>query len=201
MTVALVLDTETTGMFDFKKASDAEGQPRMIQLAALLVNDAKQMMSCFSLLIKPDGWTVPAEATAINGITTEDCVRYGVPVCQALEMFRALFERADLTVAHNHSFDQKVIRGEAKRMQSGPPFIAVLREWRDQIKPQFCTMQMATAACKLPKTSTRGAGGFKWPKLEEAYEILCGKKMTGAHDAWTDARACAAVYFKLKDGA
>ena len=199
MTIAIVFDSETNGMFDFKKASDAEGQPRMIQLAALLVNDAKQMMSCFSLLIKPDGWVVPPEATAIHGITTEDCDKFGVPVLEALAMFQRLFERADLTVAHNHSFDQKVIRGEAKRTQSGPPFIAVLREWRDQIKPQFCTMQMATAACKLPKAS--GKAGFKWPKLEEAYEILCGKKMTGAHDAWTDARACAAVYFKLREAA
>ena len=199
MTVALFWDTETTGMFDFKKPSDAEGQPRMIQIAALLVNDAKQMMSCFSLLIKPDGWIVPAEATAISGIVTEDCEKFGVPIDHAMEAFWLALSVADMTVAHNHSFDQKVIRGEAKRMQSGAPYLGPLREWRDNLKPQFCTMQMATERCKLPKAS--GRAGYKWPKLEEAYEILCGKKMTGAHDAWTDARACAAVYFKLKDGA
>jgi DNA polymerase III epsilon subunit-like protein len=46
--------------------------------------------------------------------------------------------------------------------------------------------------CKLPKPN--GRGGFKFPKLVEAYKHLFGADMEGAHGALGDARGCARIF-------
>jgi DNA polymerase-3 subunit epsilon len=44
-----------------------------------------------------------------------------------------------------------------------------------------------------------GMGGFKDPKLSEAYQFMFGEELVGAHDAFVDTEACARVYFWLLD--
>ena len=59
-----------------------------------------------------------------------------------------------------------------------------------------CTMRIATNVLKIP-----GPRGFKWPTLQEAYKRLVDPAgFEGAHDAITDVKACAAVFYALEDG-
>lgn len=61
----LFFDTETTGMADFKAEPHAAHQPRLVQLAALLTDDAGEEVTHFSVVIKPEGFEIPVAASAV----------------------------------------------------------------------------------------------------------------------------------------
>lgn len=183
----LFLDTETTGKLAWGQPPDAPGQPRMIQLAAILADAEGRERDSLCLLVRPDGWEVPPDASAVHGITTDDCRRYGVPVAFAVEALQHLSAPCGLFCCHNVSFDRAVLSGEWRRLSPNPaaPVLA---------QPSFCTMEAATGVCRLPG----GRRGFKWPTLAEAHRILCGCDFEGAHDAMADARACLRIFQELK---
>lgn len=60
-----------------------------------------------------------------------------------------------------------------------------------------CPMKLSTNICKLP--SVGGFGGYKWPKVEEAYEFFFGKtgyveEHRGADDALHEAEIVYELY-------
>jgi DNA polymerase-3 subunit epsilon len=64
-------------------------------------------------------------------------------------------------------------------------------------------MKMATPICKMPPTEkmmARGRKDFKSPRLEEAYRIMFGERMDGAHDAMSDVKATARLFFHIING-
>lgn len=178
----LFFDTETTGKAFFKLPATSTSQPRIVQLAALLcANDGREMASV-NVIIRPDGWTIPKEASDIHGITTETADECGVPIRGALDVLIAMAYRADTTIAHNIDFDALVVASELFR--DGNRF--------QMPQQRFCTMHATTNLCKLP-----GPYGFKWPKLIEAHQHLFGTGFEDAHDAMADVRACARIYFEI----
>jgi DNA polymerase-3 subunit epsilon len=176
----LFFDTETTGKADMRSSPDAAHQPRIVQLAALLTDDKGEEKASINLIIKPDGFTIPVEASAIHGITTEIALLFGVEEIAALHVFDQLLMRSRLAVAHNIDFDGFMLSRKSRIRQE-----RLFRSW-------FCTMKATTDVCQLP-----GPYGFKWPKLQEAHQHCFGKPFDGAHDALADVRACKAVYFWL----
>lgn len=180
----LFFDTETTGKADFQSRPDASHQPRIVQLACLLIDDTAdwEEVAHFNLIIKPDGWTIPEEASAIHGITTERAALCGVPEIVALQVFDCLLMQSTIACAHNFSFDCFMLsRGSTIRR-------------RELEKRIYCTMESMTSVCKLP-----GKYGFKWPKLQEAHTHCFGSEFDGAHDALADVRACARIYRWLQE--
>lgn len=178
----LIFDTETSGLFDYSKPADAPGQPRMCELAALLTTDAGKEIERCEMVIKPDGWSLTPDITAINGLTTELCEQRGVPVLQPLEWIAQRMPRADRICAFNVAFDLKVLRGEFRR--AGLDDLYPLGEAR-----KHCIQQAARTVTKLPKNKT--------PKLSEAVEIILGEKLPGAHGAMVDTIAAARIYHWL----
>jgi DNA polymerase III subunit epsilon len=181
----LFFDCETTGVPKNYNASyeDVDNWPRVIALAWILVRDNGTVISSSHKLIKPDGWQMPTEKFWIdNGFSHAKNLAEGYPIAEVLsEMMEAKLQ-ANLLVAHNLNFDHRVVWAE---------FI------RAGIKPRsgmnkLCTMMKSTSYCKLP-----GTRGFKWPKLEELYEVLFAKKMDGAHDAMKDITATKDCFFEL----
>ncbi|MEJ6520298.1 3'-5' exonuclease [Shewanella bicestrii] len=84
MSLILPFDTETTGLPDWKSPSEADYQPHLVQLAALLVNDKFEIVKELDVIIKPNGWVIPDEVAAIHGITTERAMDEGIPEQEAL---------------------------------------------------------------------------------------------------------------------
>ncbi len=184
----LFFDTETTGKLDFKKPVDHPSQPRMVQLATILTDDDGGIRSMASMIIRPNGWTIPVEASNIHGITTEIAENFGVDIDIALSYFSQLCSNHGIRiVAHNIDFDQAIIKGEMFRLGFSDPFHG---------KKMVCTMKGTTGMCQIP--SPYGRDDFKWPSLKEAYGHFHGGQMfDDAHDAMADAKACMSVYFKM----
>jgi len=178
----LFFDTETTGKADFRARADAEHQPRLVQLAAILTDFGGKEISMMSCIVRPIGFEIPAEAAAVHGITTEIAVQRGVPVAHALDLFSSLGKLAETFVCHNIEFDHLIMVGECMRMVVDYPN-----------RRRFCTMQQMTDVCQIP-----GSYGYKWPTLQEAHQHCFGKDFDGAHDALADVRACKDIYFWLQ---
>lgn len=174
----VVFDTETSGLFNFGKPPEAEGQPRLASIAFLFLDDALEVQQEHYKLIRPDGWKMPYGATVVNGLTQQMLEQKGVPVSNILTAFNYLADQGATFVAHNIDFDLKVLRGEMRRARLP-----------DRDVKAFCTMKSMTSVCRI-----KAKRGYKWPKLIEAYSYLFGEKFDDAHEALADARACARIF-------
>lgn len=176
----IFIDTETTGLL---KSSSQLEQPHIVQFAAIVVSETGNEVARIKLLIRPDGWTVPAEAQAIHGISTEACDANGVPIQTILGLVEDLTSCCRIVVAHNLSFDSGVLGIEYLRRSKPSPLRAL---------KTLCTMRAATPVLKL-----QGRYGYKWPTLDEAHRHFCGSAVERAHDALADVDACRRIYNAL----
>lgn len=187
----LFFDTETTGFPKPSIEDPAHAMP--VQIAYKLDDDAcVERMSC-STLIKTGGeWEIGAKAQEIHGISAEQCDAYGVPLESAMRQFGHALMAADLVVAHNIKFDMAIVRRAfwVACQRKGAPFKDPFAN-----KPVYCTLQNAIHAVNLPGRN----GQPKWPKLEECMQHFFGESIVGAHDALVDTRACARVYYRLRE--
>lgn len=193
MNLALIYDTETTGLPLFKEPSDHPDQPHIVQLAAKLVNlDTREVLSSMDVLVKPDGWVISDEVIAVHGITNERAAAEGIPEAEAVDMLLAMVVDQPELVGHNESFDRRILRIAIKRhidTREPAPVTPVSDVWK--AAKSFCTMWKARPHTKL--------AGNKLPKLTEAYQHFTGKPMEGAHSAGGDVDGCMAVYFAIRD--
>ena len=194
-TLTNIFDTETTGIPEYKLPSEDPCQPHLVELAANLYDDTGLLVESFSAIIKPDGWEIPEAVIAIHGITMEMAMDVGIPEKEAVEAFMALHAKAGLRVAHNCSFDDRIIRIALKRYLGD--------EAADLFKagPNFCTALKSKSVLMLPATEAmtkKSNFKVKTPTLAEAYEFFTGQKLEESHRAKADAEACARVYFAMQ---
>lgn len=183
----LVFDTETTGLVAWHLPASDPAQPRLVQFAAVLVDDAWQEVSVVSLLVKPENFLIPREASRVHGITTERAASHGVPVQTALSLFAHLVKAAREVWAFNAQYDQTVMLGELHRIDRAD-FL--------QHRKIHCAMLACKDILKLPPPPDdrriypgRQAGDYKWPKLIEAHQFFFGGGYDNTHDALGDVRA------------
>lgn len=194
----LVFDTETTGLPLFSQPSGDPAQPHIVQLAAAMVHPiTRKTIASIDLIAKPDGWEIPAEVSEIHGITTEHAQAVGVDQELIVSAFMRMWQQCGMRVAHNVSFDARIIRIALKRFGYGD---AVADEWK--AGEQVCTMRLATPICNLPPTARMVAArrnGPKSPTLGEAIFHFFGEDLQDAHTALADVNACTRLYWALRD--
>ena len=182
----LFFDTETTGLPKNWKApvTDIHNWPRLVQLAYLLYDNDGNQISGGDFIIKPEGFIIPIEASRIHGISTEKANTEGQALLTVLQTFHDLINQAEYLVAHNMSFDEKIVGAEFLRnkMQNTIP-----------AKKKICTMHSTTDFCKIS-----GPYGYKWPKLSELHYKLFKKGFDEAHNAAVDINATAKCFWELK---
>lgn len=185
--IGLFYDTETTGLPLWKEPSEDERQPHIVELAASLVDlDTRTILYSLHSIVRPDGWTIPDEVAAIHGITTERALAEGVDEATVVSAFMFMHAAASKRVAHNQSFDARILRIALKRFGYSED---ELEEFK--AAPSECTCYGARPHTKLPKN--------KLPKLGEAYRHFTGLELEGAHSAVADVAGCIAVYFGIAD--
>lgn len=182
----LFFDTETTGLPKNYSApiTDTENWPRIIQIAWILCDENGNEISRYCKLICPDGWEMPTDRFWVdNGYSQEKSIVEGVRIQDALCDFRNEINGCEYLIAHNMSFDSKIVGCEFHR-----------ENMFCENKPiKICTKESSTDFCKL-----EGRYGFKWPTLTELHNKLFGKSFEGAHDAMNDVIALKDCFFELK---
>jgi DNA polymerase-3 subunit epsilon len=180
----LFIDTETSGMFEFKRPATAKGQPHIVQLAAIVTDDAGEIMARLSTLIKPSGWTIEPGAQDVHGISIEQCEATGLPIAVVMDLVNRWSQQSSTVIAHNLNFDLAMVGAECSRcgVENCAKFCG-----------RFCTMEAVTPILKLPGKFDN----YKWPKLTETYRHFFGCEMDGAHDAMADVIGCMKCYFAI----
>lgn len=182
----LFFDTETTGLPKNWKApiTDLNNWPRMIQVGWILCDKKGNRIEAKDYIIKPNGFAIPKEASKVHRISTERALKEGVDLQEVLNEFNSLVNKADTIVAHNISFDEKIIGAEFLRTKIKTSF---------ESKQKLCTMHSSTNFCKIP-----GPYGFKWPKLSELHLKLFGVDFEEAHDASADINATEKCFWEMR---
>ena len=195
----LIYDTETTGIPDWNKPSEDPCQPSVTQLCAeLLDDDTGEVFAGMNFIIKPDGWTIPPDLETLTGITNEKAQAVGVDMRLVLPVFLSMWQRADQRVAHNESFDMRMVRIEIFRAGMGE---VEADKWK--AGKAFDTCKSSQDIVNLPPTEKMLATGRRWPKppnLGEAYRHFTGTALENAHNAAVDVMACKTIYLSLKSG-
>lgn len=186
----MFVDSETTGKIIGWNPSveDVDKFPRLVQLGYIVTDDDGGVIEEYECLLKPVGFEIPAEATAIHGITTERALAEGKDVGTELSILAVWVNSCDKVIGHNVDFDTGVIGAEFYRLHQWNIFSG---------KTKVCTMKLGTDFCQLPKTNPRARGTYKYPSLRELYEKLFNSDMGAAHTALQDIRNTALCYGEM----
>lgn len=183
----LFFDTETQGLPKnwSAPASDSNNWPRLVQIAWIVNDENGEKLAENNHIIKPEGFTIPQEASNIHGITTERALAEGENLKDILIKFAGHLVKCDYVVAHNIAFDEKIIEAEMIRSRIPISF---------QYANKFCTMKQSVNFCQIP-----GGYGYKWPKLQELHIKLFDESFDDAHNAFSDISATVKCFWELKN--
>lgn len=182
----LFFDTETTGLpkdFSLPAAAD-DNWPKLVQLSWIVTDKSGEVITSEDHIIKPVGFTIPKEASKINGITTDIALAKGEDLKDVLGRFNKDCERCCLCVGHNIPFDKKVVGSEFLRLGMQDPVVFM---------PEADTMSSSIYYCRIPKRN----GKYKRPRLQELYKKMFGHKFNGAHNSMCDVTATKECFFEL----
>lgn len=224
MTRTLAFDTETTGLIpnavrsyhDLDDTNMLNECPYITQLSYVVYDTDTENVKLANYYIQlSENVTIHPEASNITKIykTTEDALEMGVEnldleeitilekfkypkiknITEVLDELLAELYTADIIVCHNVHFDKKMLLIELTRLNRINDRIQV-----SLLKNKFiCTMLSTTSLCKIPHPRH---SGYKWPKLNEAYEILLSVKInenTKMHNSLIDTLMCLSIYSNL----
>lgn len=182
----LFFDTETTGLPLNWNAPvhDIANWPRVVQLAYLYYDEKGSLIDQGDFIIKPEGFTIPIESSRIHGITNEMALHEGFNLTSILKTFNDLIIASTYIVAHNISFDEKVV---------GAEFIRTNITSQIQQKRRICTMKSSVDFCQI-----LGNYGYKWPKLSELHYRLFKTDFDEAHNAMIDISITAKCFWEMR---
>jgi DNA polymerase III epsilon subunit-like protein len=173
----LIFDTETTGLPKSREPAikGPNNWPHLVSIAWTLVDTSNyEPIVSESFIVKPQ-WAIPADSTAIHGITQEKANAEGLPLSTIIEKFLEIPH--DVMIAHNMDFDYNVLVNAIMwdlNLGTLPDF-----------KRRFCSMEAMRNIMQIPFANGRG---FKPPKLVELYAYVVNKPIQAQklHDARYD---------------
>ena len=187
-------DTETTGLIPKGvQHRDLKSMPHLVQIAAIRTNDeGTEEEGRMDRIVRPDGWTIPTEASDIHGVTQERAMDEGLPLKEVMAEFHDLMTGMATLACYNIAYDSKII--SASYARAGATNEHVFRDGRRHL----CVMLAATPVVNLPPNKSWSREPA-WPKLFVAVEKLLGRPMRdGAHNALVDIEETIEVYKYLR---
>lgn len=183
-----VIDTEGSGLFDFKKPADAPGQPRMASLGIILLNSAFEVEEKRGWLVRPNGWTFDdnSEAAKKNGLTQAQLMAEGIDVREPLRAYGNAIDERRIVVGFNTPHDLKTLRAEARYVGFPDRYMQTR---------YICVMQ----GCRHLVDARTADGRKKAPKLQEACEFFGIDQGARAHTSLGDAESALEILLKLRD--
>ena len=197
----LVFDTETTGLPDgYPSFYETEKWPHVIQLSYALYdcNLEKTIVENDHIISLADNVIITPKSVQMHKITKEISQNNGIPIQRALESFNVCLESADIIMAHNFSFDKRMLIVEHIRS------VNRAKSFRDyglkdknvlfpSYKREFCTMKESKDLCNIKCVSAKdGEVYVKFPTLSELHKKLFGvlPDQKAIHNSLIDVRLC-----------
>jgi len=181
----LFIDTETTGLpIDWKAPVErVNNWPRLVQVAWIICNDDGQVNEEKEYIIYPENFVIPADATKVHKISNDMAILRGNPLNNVLLELNSHIDNSDFIIAHNMSFDEKIIGAEFYRKSVKTKLFS---------KQRICTMKSSTNYCAIP-----GNYEYKWPTLTELHQHLFKTRQEESHNALVDIRTTLKCFWKL----
>lgn len=177
----LFFDTETTGLppRNAKWDEDFDEFPYLAEIAWIFGRKTE------SHIIRPDGWTIPEDATKIHGITQDYAMEHGEPLSEVLEKFIADCKKAHLICGHNIYFDISVIKANILRHLGREFYNAA-----DAEMALFKGKRIDTMRASMKWVDARfSSGRLKFPSLNELFARCFPEETFKEHQALDDIRA------------
>lgn len=183
-----IIDTEGSGLFDFKKPADAPGQPRMAALGLILANDKFEIEEKHGWLVRPDGWVFDdaSEAAKKNGLTHAQLLAEGVDARVPLRAVGDAIDQRRIWVGFNAPHDMKTFRAESRYVGFPDRYMQTR---------YICVMQ----GCRQLVDARTADGRKKAPRLEEACLHFGIDQGVGAHTGLGDAESALEILWRLRD--
>lgn len=144
------------------------------------------MLQIVILWIQPVGFTIPADASNLHGITTSKALSEGKDLRTVVGQFMGELANVSYVVGHNVELDTNIVGAELCRLGvSGSELL---------YKQSICTMKSTIDYCLIPPFRY---GSYKFPKLQELHKILFGYEFDDAHNSMCDVEATMKCFFEL----
>ena len=176
-----VFDTETSGL---------SASACAVQVAVGFFRADGSAMGYYNKLWQlPAGVHLSASSVNVHGITKRRLRQEGMDAFFEIRavhrMFDTMKRRGKRIVAHNASFDVRILKQTARKHKFG--------EWSIEAADVFCTMQNSKHRCGIVSQKT---GRLKNPSNSELYQKLSGEAPRGAlHDAIVDIKVTGMSFF------
>ena len=195
MATELVIDLETTGLPKRPPKRPRTSKPWMPAPEDLESYESCQIVSMAWALVSPEGKIVqqeyymlnppgeiPAAATNVHGITTEEAAKYGYSLTEIVPRLLSVLKRCHKLVAYNIAFDYNVLKSTLIRHGH----LNAIEEFDK--KDRVCVMLLAQDHMAAPF----------WPKLGDAYRYVFNKPIQDAHNAMGDVLSAHKLYWAIK---
>uniref|UniRef100_A0A6C0I0J0 Exonuclease domain-containing protein n=1 Tax=viral metagenome TaxID=1070528 RepID=A0A6C0I0J0_9ZZZZ len=199
----MILDTETTGLLpnqipDLGLITDEELKtiyPYITQISYIIYdNHEKKIVEYYNQYIKiPEHVEISEKVTELTGITREKC-NNGISIVTALNNLYDAYMNCSMIVAHNMSFDSRIIKLECRRHYKKLPYLKMTKMFYNSDKNHvniLCTMVEGMTYCSLKN----------WPKLAILYKMLFQEDIEKygipLHNSLTDVLVCLRCYLKV----
>lgn len=201
----IVFDVETTGLLP---KNPADEHPYITQLSYAIYNtDINEFDNTFNVYIKvPENIIISEKITELTGVTRELLNKKGVDIVYALQTFYNAYITCDEVVAHNLSFDSKMIYTETKRnfnnLGTTEESLNILEMFESSFCAfykieKYCTMMNSIDICSIIKTNSRGSYK-KYPTLCELYLRLFESNPDNLHNSMIDVIVCLRCYLMIR---
>jgi DNA polymerase III epsilon subunit-like protein len=189
----LVFDTETTGLLP-KDISiyQTNIMPHIVQFSFILYNTTSNKIEMeHDYIIKiPSEISISKESSKIHGITKQKTNKQGYYIKDVLELFVLALNNCDFAVAHNLSFDKKMIMIEAIRCKIKLDF------YRNGLN-YYCTMKNSIDLCKIDVVNQDGNHYYKFPTLSELHNHLFKVEPNNIHNSFIDILICLRCFYAM----
>ncbi len=186
----LVFDTETSGLPKERNASIYSSHlwPHIIQLSYIIYcSDTNELITVQDDYINiSDDIIISPESQKVHQISRET-LKKGKNIAEVLDSFNNWSKQCDLLVAHNISFDKKMLMVEGIR-----------NKIKVDIHDTFCTMKNSIDLCHIEKEFDNGDKYLKYPSLSELHNHLFDRIPQNTHNALIDILICMRCFCKME---
>lgn len=181
-------DTETSGLpeksnkygYPVYSALEKYTKARIVSISWMITR-RQQLVSQAYYVIKPEGFVIGQDSTAIHGITQEQALTDGVSFKLVAAALKEALKGCTSLIAHNIDFDYHVLLSELHRW-GFPDIINTIKKTN-----LVCTMKKGREVLKMRA----------YPKLGVLYKSLYDEEMENAHNAQYDTYYCYKCYVKM----